>query len=77
MTTISDNMTINEAVKQLCGAPSCLSKSMAREILKKYGEEKWQEGVDYVEEMPMGASKWMAHGIKYGYLEYFNFIFDK
>ncbi len=32
-------MTIDEAVKQLCEAPSCLSKSKAREILKEYGRE--------------------------------------
>lgn len=32
-------MTIDEAVKQLCEAPSCLSKSKAREILKAYGKE--------------------------------------
>lgn len=32
-------MTIDEAVKQLCEAPSCLSKSKAREILKAYGRE--------------------------------------
>ena len=38
-------MTIDEAVKQLCEAPSCLSKSKAREILKEYGGEEYKRGV--------------------------------
>jgi len=36
-------MTIDEAVKKLCEAPSCLSKSKAREVLKEYRIEQFEK----------------------------------
>jgi hypothetical protein len=38
-----------------------------RTSLKEYGRE-----VRETPELPMGASNWLEHGIKYGYLEHFN-----
>lgn len=47
-------MTIDEAVKQLCEAPSCLSKSKAREILKEYRREVLR---DVLKEIPLSMKR--------------------
>lgn len=39
--------------------------TILRTSLEEYGKE--------LLETPIGASNWLNHGIKYGYLDYFNF----